>query len=216
MTGKIRAVLFDLGRVIVNFDHAQICHGLARFCPYQAAEVHHIIFDGGLERQYDEGKLTSTEFYAEVLRRLHAEHLSYAEFATIWGDIFTLNADIFSLIPRLDPQVKRLLISNTNEIHWQYIRKFAPIVQYFSDPQQWVLSFAVQTRKPDTRIYTEAIRRAGVAAREILYLDDIPAYAEAFRALQGQAIVYDCRFHSREYLEKLLLEWDVPGGRKDL
>lgn len=204
----IRAILFDLGHVVVDFDHAKICRLLASHCPHTQEEVYQIIFGGGIEKKYDQGLLTSDEFYRQVSYRLDAK-LAYERFAEIWGDNFTLNADVAELLPRLTPDIRRFIISNTNELHWHYIRRFALVQEYFPQRQQWILSFVEKTRKPDVRIFQEAIRRAGVAACEIVYIDDIPAYTEVFQSLGGEAIVYDCRFQPRQYLESRLSAYGV-------
>ena len=44
-----------------------------------------------------------------------------------------------------------------------------------------VLSFEVGFMKPDARIFEEAVRRAGCAAEECFYTDDIDGYVAAAR-----------------------------------
>lgn len=198
---QIKAVVFDFGKVLANFDHMTICEGLAAFSPYSPDEIYRHIFREGLEKSYDEGRMTSREFYGVVAKTITAdERLGPETFARIWGDIFTENTDIENILDALPPSIRLILLSNTNAIHWEYIKTLPVIKKFFEDEHRVVLSFQNGCRKPDEQIYHETILKASCTPKEIVYIDDIPEYVNAFARLGAGGIIYDC---SKDPISKL-------------
>jgi HAD superfamily hydrolase (TIGR01509 family) len=68
-----------------------------------------------------------------------------------------------------------ILLSNTNELHFENIRARFPLLGHF---HHLVLSYQVGAAKPSRRIYDEAVKRAGCLAEECFFTDDVPAYVE--------------------------------------
>ena len=198
---QIKAVVFDFGKVLANFDHMATCEELAAFSPYDPEEIYQRIFKEGLEKSYDEGKITSREFYAAVTKTITAdERLDFETFTRVWGDIFTESKDIENVLGALSSSIRLILLSNTNEIHWEYIKELPVVRKFFGDEHRVVLSFQNGCRKPDVKIYQEAIRRASCTPEDIVYIDDIPEYVNTFTCLGAGGIVYDC---SKDPISKL-------------
>lgn len=198
----IKAIAFDFGKVLARFDHMKTCEGLARFSSLTAAEIHRIIFEQGLEKEYDGGKIDSVTFYGSVKEEIKASSdLHFATFARIWGDIFTPNTEIEEPIARICPEIKRILLSNTNELHWEYIKKLSVIQDFFSDPKFLIRSYVERLRKPEIGIFQLAITRADCLPEEMIYIDDVLEYVNVFRGLGGHGILYNC---TEELIEGLL------------
>ena len=92
-----------------------------------------------------------------------------------------------------------MLLSNTNDIHFRFIRKHYPVLRHFDD---FVLSYEVGVMKPDAGIYAEALRRAGVPPSECFFVDDKQVNVDAARKAGIDAV----RFEGRERLESQLSE----------
>ena len=165
---KIKAVLFDLGKVILDFDFTPAFRRLARVTAFTPAEIDAYFRRSGLEVLYDGGKISSLAFYREIKKALR-HPLTYAEFKKLWNEIFTPKAKVIRLIRRLKPRYRLVLISNTNAMHFDHIRSRYPVLGLFD---AWVLSYRENTRKPDPRIYRTAIRACKACAGEIFYIDD--------------------------------------------
>ena len=122
---RIKAIVFDFGKVLANFDHMKTCEGLAKFSNLTASEIYQLIFQKGLEKEYDSGKISSFDFFIAVTEEINASvklnntsvKLNYDEFTKIWGDIFTPNTEIEELIANICPEIRKILLSNTNELH---------------------------------------------------------------------------------------------------
>ena len=176
---KIKAVLFDMGKVILDFDFKPAFHRLARSTPLGAQAVEDYFWRSGLEVLYDGGQISSFEFYKEV-KRVLKHTLSYGQFKSIWNNVFTQNKEVVLLIRRLSRDTRLVLISNTNAMHYEYVRKKYPVLDHFDSA---VLSFKEKTRKPDERIYRTAAKACRAKTREIFYIDDRKDLTEAANAL---------------------------------
>ena len=183
---KIKAILFDLGKVVLDFNFEPAFHRLARFTPLSAGEIEEYFWRSGLEVLYDGGKISSLEFYKEVKRVLR-HRLSYERFKRIWNEIFTPKKEIVSLIRRLGSRYRLVLISNTNAMHYAYIRKKYPILNRFD---RSILSFKEKTRKPDERIYKAAAKACQAKPDEIFYIDDRDDLTQPAKALGFHVFTY--------------------------
>ncbi len=66
----IKAVLFDLGKVLLRFDFEPAFRRLAKKSASNAVEIREFFVSSGLEVLYDGGKISSHRFYLEVKRGL--------------------------------------------------------------------------------------------------------------------------------------------------
>ncbi len=182
-----RALLLDLGNVIVAFDFARGYQAIAAHTPFSAAAIPERIAATGLVPPYERGEIASREFYAGIASALQLD-LSYERFCDIWSTIF-LPEPLLSddLLARLHRKHRLVLISNTNEIHFEMIRRTYPILRHFD---ALVLSYRVKAMKPDPRIYAEAVRRAGCPPQECFYTDDVAEFVEAGRNCGLDAVLF--------------------------
>lgn len=207
----IKCVIFDFGRVIGNFDNQITCQRLTKFCDLSADKIYHMIFKSKLEKQYDEG-LAWDKFYRQAKSVIGANRqLTSDVFAEIWGNIFSENPGIETVLAKIKPEIKILLLSNTNPVHWQYISMLSAIWHFFGKREQLILSFEVGARKPDSKIFLEGINRSGCQPSEILYVDDTQEYVAAFETLGGNGFIYNCEFDPIQKLEAELIGYKVIG-----
>ena len=171
----IRAFLFDLGNVLVRFDHRQAAEKITRGTGASAEDLFRLFFESPLVVQHDEGKISTRQSYEEV-RRLIGMSLSYDRFLDVWNDIFTEDLEMMKLLRRLLLDYPCLLISNTNRPHFEYLRAKFPILH---DLEGWALSYEVGHLKPHPAIYQKALEMARLPAGEILYVDDRADLIEA-------------------------------------
>lgn len=168
---KIKAILFDLGNVAVNFNHYLAVERIKNFTDKSVDEIYRLFFDSDLTGLFEEGKLKPYEFYRKVNELLKFK-ISYEEFVPIWNGIFFISEDnlkIHGLIKRFREKFAVVLISNINKLHYDYLIKKYDIFEEFD---KHILSYEVGTRKPDPLIYKAALREAGADKREVVYIDD--------------------------------------------
>ena len=194
---RIKAVLFDMGKVILDFNFKPAFRRVARSAPLDAAAVEDYFCRSGLEALYDGGKISSFTFYKEVKRVL--EHtMSYAQFKSAWNNVFTENKQIARLIRRLSRDTRLVLISNTNAMHYEYVRKKYPVLGYFD---AHVLSFKEKIRKPDERIYQTAAKACHAKPEEIFYIDDREDLTDAAKELGFHTFMF--KHNPRDLIKKM-------------
>lgn len=166
---RYKAVLFDLGNVLLAFDFTPAFRALSRHTDLRPADIEGYFIQSGLEVLYDGGKISTARFITEARRALGLR-IGAARFRAIWNGIFTPLTGTIRLLERLKRRGHRLvLISNTNDMHYRHIRKTYSVLQHFDAV---LLSFKEGVRKPDARLYRKAARACRAVPREIFYIDD--------------------------------------------
>ncbi len=182
-----KAVLFDLGKVILHFNFEPAFARLARRTALSEKDIEDFFVSSGLEVLYDGGKISSRRFYGEVRKGLRLR-MDYRSFRSAWNRIFTPNLPVIRLVRRLKARGLRLvLVSNTNAMHYAYIRSRYRILRSLD---RHVLSFRERTRKPDARIYRTAARACGARPSDIFYIDDREDLTSAARELGFRVFTY--------------------------
>ena len=179
---------FDLGNVLLHFDHQIACRQMAEVAGLTPDQVRRFLFDGNL-LAYEDGTLSREAFYQAFCDETGTcADIELLETAA--SNIFTLNVSMLPVVAKLkDAGYRTGILSNTCESHWQYI------TTHFKGlfPQTFdVLAFSYQlgANKPDERIYLRAAELAAVPPREIFYCDDLPANVAAARRAGFDAVLY--------------------------
>jgi len=199
---SIEVILFDLGNVILPFNHFQIAEKLFRFSNRKGVEGPRSIFsflfdlENGAINGYETGKESSMEFFQDLKEHFQLT-LSFEEFIPIWNDIFWEDTEVSELIRSLKGKKRLGLISNTNPLHMDYISSKFPVVRIFD---KWILSHEVGFKKPDVRIFQKAMDWASVEPKKILLIDDMKTHVETAISLGMQGI----HFISADQLKKEL------------
>ena len=197
-TGRVtyKAILFDLGKVLVHFDFKRGYRELEQLCPHAAAEIPKRLAGTGLVQQFESGLVEPRDFVKKLSEILDLD-VDYDRFCDIWSCIFTETLVPESLVEALAGRYRLVLLSNTNAIHFEMVRKTYPILRHF---HELVLSYEVKAMKPQPEIYRAAIEKAGCRPEECFYTDDIPEYVEGARRLGIDAV----QFQGATQLEKEL------------
>lgn len=188
-------VILDLGGVAVEFESDRLIQQVAQVIGRAFDEVQQAVYHDEL-LHFELGRLKPQAYYEGLKRRL-ALPWTYEQFVRAWNDILRENLEVTQLMQRLHKRHKLMALSNTNELHLDYMRAMMPALSVFD---HWITSCEVGLRKPDPQIYLLALRRAGVRAEAAVYVDDRPELVEAGRGAGLTAI----RFESGAQLEQAL------------
>lgn len=196
----VKAVVFDLGKVLVEFDYGIAGRKLAARATMAAADLGKFLVHVPLIIRYETGMLTSEEFYREV-RRASGFLGDMEEFASLFADIFTPIEPMVGL----QAELRRLgfptyIFSNTNELAIRFIRRKFPFFQNFDG---YILSYEHRSMKPEARLYEVVESESGCRGAEILYLDDRPENIEAGAARGWQVILQENPEKSRATIQML-------------
>jgi glucose-1-phosphatase len=197
---KIELVIFDLGKVILDFDHMITCNKLAKYSKKDALYIYNFIFKSELLENYEKGKISSMEMFSAVSDELEID-IPFIQFKEIWSDIFSLNDGIEQLIKRVRLHSKIAILSNTDEMHFEHIRDNVEIIKDFD----WIfLSYEIGFRKPEKEIFVYAINKTGIAPEKIIFIDDIQEFVNEANKLGINGILYTDIDNLKINLEKFL------------
>jgi glucose-1-phosphatase len=182
-----RALIFDIGRVIVDVDLTRSLGRLGAGAGLSAEQVWAAIQADPRWREWQEGRIASRDWQAHLAHRFGLA-LSFEEFCTAWNSCLVretiLDEDLFA---KLASRYRLGLLSNTDPIHVAHLETHFSFVRHF--PVR-VYSCTAGACKPELAIYRQAIRKINVAAEQILYVDDQPEYVAAGGQAGMQSIVF--------------------------
>ncbi len=187
---KPKFLYFDIGNVLLYFDHRRAARQLADVYQSSAERIWGVVFAGqGLNYQIDAGALTTDEAYEALCTAMGRR----PDFNAVWlaaSDIFRLNISLKTVVSRLAAAGNRLgLLSNTSDMHWRFFAdgRYGLIPEAF---EQHALSYRLRLMKPGREIYQAAADLARVSPGEVFYVDDIPANVEGARAAGFDAVLF--------------------------
>lgn len=186
---RIEGIIFDLGRVLVDFDHGIAARKLSGVMHKTPQEVYDLFFSSGLTQLFEAGKLSPEEFFSKIKEELGLR-MEYGDFLPIWNEIFFLseeNKTLYGLVKGLRKRYKVLLLSNINVLHYNYLKQYFPIFDVFNAV---VTSFETGAIKPDPRIYRKALDVLALPAQAVFYTDDRPELIDGAKIIGIRGFVY--------------------------
>lgn len=199
---RFRAIIFDIGRVLIRVNVSLATSGLAEGIALSPQEIWSAIEKDPRWPDWQEGRISPMDWHLHLAKRLGGK-LSFEQFVQVWNralDPQPIHNNAF--LQKLSTGYRLAVLSNTDPLHvahmestYQFLRSF-PVRIY---------SCRVAASKPNPLIYKEALRACKVRSEEAIYIDDIAAYAEAAERLGMQGIV----FKSPDQLQSDLLQLGV-------
>ncbi len=166
-----RAIVFDLGKVLLDFDYRIAARSVAARGNVSTEEIMRHFGAAPLLLRYETGLMTTTEFFEET-RKITGYTGSEAEFASVFGDIFTPIPPMIELHRQLRQSgLRTYIFSNTNELAVRHIRATYPFFACFDGH---ILSYEHGCMKPDPALYAVVESQSRSRGAEILYIDDRP------------------------------------------
>jgi 2-haloacid dehalogenase len=193
-------VVFDLGKVLVDFDYSIAARKVAASGTASLAAIEYFLSQSPLLIRYETGQATRQQFFGGV-RTATGFRGPIEEFSEFFADIFTPIPPMVEIHATLRRQgVPTYIFSNTNDLATEHIRRSFP---FFSDFDGYILSCEIGAMKPDPKIYEALERLAGRRGGEILYLDDRPENVAAGAGRGWQVILHVSPEESRAAMGKL-------------
>jgi FMN phosphatase YigB (HAD superfamily) len=184
---RLRAIIFDIGRVLVRVDVARAMQGLAAGGSLSPAELWTAIEKDPRWPDWQEGRVAPPDWYLHLTKRLGGS-LTFEQFTEVWNralDPTPIHEDGF--FAALTKRYRLALLSNTDPIHVRHLEATYSFFDFF--PVR-IYSCSVGASKPSPLIYREALRALKVQAQEAVYIDDIAAYVEAAQRLGMEGIQF--------------------------
>src|SRR5215475_6268267 len=165
----MKAVLFDLGKVLVDFNFETGVQALHAACSISRDRLEEVLWDEIWIRRYELGEISTAQFHS-YLCETAALDMDLTGFRDVWSSVFLPDLLVSErLLTALKRKYPLILVSNTNEAHFEFIRDRYPVIDYFD---QQVLSYEVGSLKPDREIFEHAIRVSGFRPDALFFTDD--------------------------------------------
>jgi len=162
-------VVFDLGKVLVDFDYSIAARRIAARSTQPPENLHAFLSTSPLLVDYENGALTRQEFF-DAMQSATGFQGGVTEFGQFFADIFTEIAPMIELHAELRRRgVPTYILSNTNDLAIEHIRRKFP---FFKNFDGYILSYEVKALKPQAPIYHALERMTGKRGAEIIYIDD--------------------------------------------
>ena len=185
----VRAVIFDIGRVLVKLDLTRAMEGLSQGISLSPTELWSAIEKDPRWHDWQEGRISPHDWHLHITKRLGSP-LRFEEFREAWNrtlDPVPLQSD--DLFGSLSKKLKLALLSNTDPIHVAHLESNFSFFQFFPRPAR-IYSCAVHASKPSPIIFQAALKAVKTPASQTVFIDDILAYVQVARSLGLHAIQY--------------------------
>ena len=184
--GAADALLFDLGRVVIDIDFEK---ALACWAGHAGCEPHHIaarFVRDEAYRHHEVGKISDAAYFASLRASLEIP-LTDDQFLEGWNAIFAGEMpDIATLLARAGEHLPLYAFSNTNSAHVAHFPSiYADVLRHF---REVFFSSTIGLRKPDAAAYHHVVSAIGVPASRIVFFDDLAENIEGARAVGIHAV----------------------------
>ena len=194
--------MFDIGKVLLDFDYRRAAMKLAAGTKLGGDEVKRVLDHSPLLFSYETGHINSEQFYREVCAATGFTG-DFRQFAGCFCDIFTPIDEMIDLHRRLRQRgMPTYICSNTNPLAVDHMRQCFPFLKDFDG---YVFSYEHGAMKPDPKIYEVVEAMTGGGGTALLYIDDRLENIKAGQARQWQVIHHQRPEYTVDSIKQLKL-----------
>ena len=174
------ALLFDLGRVVLDIDFNKVAATWAAHAGCEPAQLVGRLSPNDSWQRHERGEISDAEFF-EGLRGSLGIAISDAQFLEGWNAIFTGEMPgVAAMLARAGQKLPLYAFSNTNGAHvTHFSQAYAGVLGHF---REIYLSNSIGLRKPDAAAYDHVVKAIGLPASRIVFFDDSADNIEGARA----------------------------------
>ena len=195
---KRKIVIFDVGRVLVDFSHELfrdylIKNGVSISSQEDFYQVTRLL-------DYEKGKISSKEFIQLVKSNIK-RNVSETDIIEAWTNIFTPINEMLEFCKFIGTKCSTYILSNSNELHWNYLNENYDIN---SLTQKAFTSFEIGAMKPSNYAYEFVENTLECLPQDILFIDDMPENIEIAKSRGWKGIVHEDISITKANLFKLI------------
>ncbi|MCB1209349.1 MAG: HAD family phosphatase [Verrucomicrobiales bacterium] len=199
MTLPRPSILCDIGNVLVHFDFSVAAQRLAAQSDVPADRILRLLDEA--KEELESGKITGDAFITRSIKESGFRG-SREEFHHLWCDIFSANDPMHRTIERLRGERPLYLLSNTSDLHKDYLFATFPVFENFDG---CIYSYSARAAKPDEEIFRHTIAELGLDPAQTLFIDDLAANIATAQRLGFVTAHYDATNH--QDFEEFLADW---------
>lgn len=189
----IRAIVFDLGGVLIDLDAERSIRAFREILGYEKiTELLDLSHQKGIYGEMEAGRITADEFRAEVLRESRPGCTPEDVDRAMAGLLVGMDPAKVPLLHALAEKYPIYGLSNNNEISVVLMHRI-----YDEVGLDWkrvflkeFISSRMKMMKPSREIFDAAAAEIGFPPEEILFVDDSQRNVDGARAAGWQAVLY--------------------------
>lgn len=182
---KVKALLFDLGGVIVDLDYKKTANAFENIGLQNAEKAYSQFNQTDLFNLFETGHISSEEFLAEIQNEI-TNQVSLSEITKAWNSmIIGFQHSKLEKIKKLSEQVPCYLLSNTNEIHLSYIEQLLQEMgfkHFLNIFESCYFSHQIGKRKPHKETFEWVLNQMNYDAQDVLFIEDSPQHIEGAKS----------------------------------
>lgn len=179
MLPKVKALLFDLGGVIIEIHPNRIAERWAQYAKCRASDLNWSFSLDEDYQRHERGMISSREYLALLRARMDIS-ISDTEMLDGWNQIFgDVIPGVEALLVRVGQQLPLYAFSNSNVAHEEcWSARYRDVLRNF---EKVFVSSTIGLRKPERQAFSHVADSIGVRPAEIAFFDDTPENVEAAR-----------------------------------
>ena len=194
------AIIFDLGKVLVDFDYSVAARKVAARSTKQLPDLQHFLGSSSILVRYESGLLTRQQFFDEM-RQATGFTGTLEEFADDLADIFVPMEPMVDLHEEVRRRgFQTYIFSNTNDLAIEHVRHNFPFFKHFDG---YIFSYEVGAMKPQPEIYAAMEQMCGRRGSDLVYIDDRLENIEAGKARGWRAVLQETPEKTRQMLKSI-------------
>lgn len=182
----IKNLIIDFGGVLIDLDRQRCLDNFSKLGMSDVESLLDIYHQQDFFQKYEKGLITTAEF-RDVIRSKTEKPVTDAQIDDAWNS-FLMNIPSYKLdlLLNLRKDYVVYLLSNTNELHWEWSCKHVfpyktfRVEDYF---EHIFLSYKMKMAKPDAGIFQKVLDETGIVPQETLFIDDSDANCRTAEAL---------------------------------
>jgi len=184
---NIKALLFDLGGVVIGIDWEHVFESWAKHSPLSPDEMCRRFKMDNAYEQHERGELSEAGYFAHLRPLLEFEGNDEA-FRNGWNAVFVGEIEeTVEVLRRLRSRIPLYLLSNSNPTHEAFWKgAHSDTIALFS---KVFVSSTLGHRKPERAAFDMVARETGIELKSMLFFDDTLENVEGARAAGLEAVL---------------------------
>lgn len=178
----IKAIIFDLGGVILNIDYQRTVDEFKKLGVPHFGEIFSQFKQSSFTDDFEKGRISENDFYETVKAKTEVD-FSFSEFRAAWNAmLLDLPPQRIEMLKKLSEQYRLFLFSNTNETHYnKFITKVESDFDILFEKTYYSHQFGL--RKPDKFAFQMLLEQNNLVAEDTLFIDDSYQHIESANSL---------------------------------
>lgn len=204
---KIKAIIFDMGGVLVDLDIEDCKRAFKEYLGYEKIdELIDPCHQKGIYGDLEEGKLSGDEFRKLVLAESRPGSVAEDVDRAMWHILTGIEPYKAQLLKRLSESYDLYLLSNNNEVCLPHSRAMfaeagTPMETLF---KKCFYSFEMKALKPSEAFYKAVVAEIGLPAEQMFFIDDSQKNVDGAIAAGLPAVYYQPGTDLEALIEKTL------------